>query len=137
MTTAVLERSQACSNTGDLEKEQREDLRRRGVQVILQRLKSALREQGVETSCEEQEREGESIAFVLPDPAFHYEIIYPVELWNKLWDFSFGESADEEEEEEERFEFLHDCALDDLSVDYHTAKEFDEYIEWIKRHGTE
>jgi len=128
MTTSVFKEEHKSSVTEDEEKELRKDFIKKS-NVITEYIKSIREEQGFNTSSEKEKEQG-SIDFVLPIQTFYEQIIVPM----KLLEFS----EEKKEGKEEELKFLHDYVVDDLSVEYHSAKKFHEYIRSLrKQHGIE
>lgn len=137
MTTLLLEekgRSQVTQHTLD-DKAGRE--LRRARETFLEYFRSIGRSIGEPQDTSPQGKTKESFAtwflvYVPPERSFREQVVYPItSLWEPSLDVSsYLEPAEEEEEE---YEFLHDYVLDDLSVDYHSAKNFHEYLMSLRR----
>ena len=132
MTTLLLEekgRSQVTQHSPD-DKASRE--LRHAREIFLEYFKSIGKPQ--DTSPQEKVKESFAtwfLVYVPPQSSFREQVVYPIaSLWEPSLEVSsyLEPAEEEEEEEEEEYEFLHDYVLDDLSVDYHSAKNFHEYL---------
>lgn len=129
MATFVLEKRDRSSAAEDEEKELCEDSTKNGERII--RYIESIKKEGKVDTLPEKEKKERSTVPVLPIKNFYKQIIIPLEL------LEFSEKEEEDEEEESKF--LHDYIVeDDLSVDYRSAKKFNEYIRSLrKRYGIE
>lgn len=136
MTTLLLEEEGSSQSTQQIQDDKtRQDLRIRR-KIILEYLKSIGRRKDTSPKKKMEEVFYTWSPAYMTGPTFRYEVILPVD---RAWELNpeipwYLEQAEEEEEEdEEEYGILHDYVLDDLSVDYDSAKKFHEYLMSLRR----
>lgn len=146
MTTLQLEGKDSSQGT----QQTQDDRTRKDIRATHERALGLLKSIGKQedTSAEEQEETYYTsflaYAALLSDVTFREQIVLPL---TRMFEAivraipTIGETleqlleqAKEEEEEEEEYGILHDYVLDDLSVDYDSAKKFHEHLMSLRRH---
>ena len=134
MATLLLEKKGSLQDTQQEQDDENRQLIRVRRKVILGYLKSI--EESGKTSPEEEMEESYNTGCLshMSASTFSQRVILPVQrAWERDYEPSLEGFLLEQAGEEEEYEFLHDYVLDDLSVDYHSAKRFHEYLMSLRK----
>lgn len=127
MTTTTVDENHRSSVSEMEEEDVLQESIKKG-QIILNYIESIDREESSNTSIEEKREKGSISRILTRFDDFYGQVIIPLQL------LQFSEQR--EREEEEKLEFLHDYVVDELSVEYHSAKKFHEHLVALrKRYG--